>query len=162
MFSSNLKVSNILWLKYTLSDTPFRFTLKFYFILQISFWVHCFPELYFMRAKRVSAVIEAALDDITSCKTSYSVLSHSHVLWCEYWVILCFLGGQGAGWYGGYCKKDTLLMFYPEWLASLFKLLVSIKFILGDYLLILVTNHSVLKAFDITRRNLMVITLNGC
>lgn len=30
-----------------------RFTLKFYFILQISFWVHCFPELYFTRAKRV-------------------------------------------------------------------------------------------------------------
>lgn len=28
------------------------FTLKFYFILQISFWVHCFPELYFTRAKR--------------------------------------------------------------------------------------------------------------
>lgn len=28
------------------------FALKFYFILQISFWVHCFPELYFTRAKQ--------------------------------------------------------------------------------------------------------------
>ena len=95
MFSSlNLKVSNILWLRYTLSDTPFRFTLKFYFILQISFWVHCFPELYFMRAKRVSAVIEAALDDMTSCKTLCSVLSHSHVMM---WVLGCFVFFRRAG-----------------------------------------------------------------
>lgn len=139
--SSNLKVSNILWLKYTLSDTPFRFTLKFYFILQISFWVHCFPELYFMRAKRVSAVIEAALDDITSCKTSYSVLSHSHVMM---WALcrFVFFKREGGGWFCGCCKRDILVIFYPSgW--HLCELLVSVKFILGDNLLILVTNHFV-------------------
>ena len=118
LFLESKLVSNILWLKYTLSDTPFRFTLKFYFILQISFWVHCFPELYFMRAKRVSAVIEAALDDITSCKTSYSVLSHSHVMmWalCRFvffkreggWVILWVLQKRHS--------RDIL----SQWLASL-------------------------------------------
>lgn len=25
---------------------------KFYFILQIAYWIHCFPELYFMKTKR--------------------------------------------------------------------------------------------------------------
>ena len=28
---------------------------KFYFILQIAFWVHCFPELYFMKVRREDA-----------------------------------------------------------------------------------------------------------
>lgn len=28
------------------------FTFKFYFILQLSYWVHCFPELYFQKVKR--------------------------------------------------------------------------------------------------------------
>ncbi|EDO27868.1 predicted protein, partial [Nematostella vectensis] len=33
-----------------IQKTPFM--LKFYFILQISHWVHCLPELYFMKAKK--------------------------------------------------------------------------------------------------------------
>lgn len=139
---SNLKVSNILWLKYTLSDTPFRFTLKFYFILQISFWVHCFPELYFMRAKRVSVVIEAALDNITSCKTSYSVLNHSPVIM---WILGHFVFFRRAGGWvilwvlQKRCSRDILSpvvgISVNYWYLS--------KFIFRDYLLVLVTNHSV-------------------
>jgi len=32
--------------------TEMTFLMKFYFILQIGFWVHCFPELYFTKVKR--------------------------------------------------------------------------------------------------------------
>jgi len=32
--------------------TEMTFLMKFYYILQIAFWVHCFPELYFTKAKR--------------------------------------------------------------------------------------------------------------
>ena len=160
--SSNLKVSNILWLKYTLSDTPFRFTLKFYFILQISFWVHCFPELYFMRAKRVSVVIEAALDNITSYKTSYSVLNHSPVIM---WVLGHFVFFRRAG--GWVILWVLQKRRSPDILSPVVGISVNYWYLLNlSWVIIsfiLVTNHSVpYKAFDIMRRNLMVITLNGC
>lgn len=31
-----------------------RFIVKFFFIMQISYWIHCFPELYFQKVKKVS------------------------------------------------------------------------------------------------------------
>ena len=39
----------------------YRFILKFYFILQIAYWVHCFPELYFLKAKKVRILFHKTL-----------------------------------------------------------------------------------------------------
>lgn len=35
-----------------------RFAMKFYMLAQISFWLHCYPELYFMKAKKVNLIWE--------------------------------------------------------------------------------------------------------
>lgn len=31
---------------------PMSFSLKLFFIGQLAYWLHCFPELYFQRAKK--------------------------------------------------------------------------------------------------------------
>ena len=31
--------------------------MKFYMLCQMSFWLHCYPELYFMKAKKVESYI---------------------------------------------------------------------------------------------------------
>lgn len=38
-----------------------RFIVKFFFIMQISYWIHCFPELYFQKVKKVSTEKKAIL-----------------------------------------------------------------------------------------------------
>lgn len=50
-FRENL-VLNIssLWEGYPHSEMTFMF--KFFFIIQMSYWLHCYPELYFQRTKR--------------------------------------------------------------------------------------------------------------
>lgn len=35
-----------------------RMSLKFYMLAQIAFWLHCYPELYFLKAKKVSALLK--------------------------------------------------------------------------------------------------------
>jgi len=44
--------SNIssLWEGYPHANLPF--IIKFYFIIQIAYWIHCFPELYFQKVKK--------------------------------------------------------------------------------------------------------------
>jgi len=39
-----------LWTNYP--QTDMEFSVKFYFLLQIAYWIHCFPELYFMKIKK--------------------------------------------------------------------------------------------------------------
>jgi len=39
-----------LWEDYPVQQMSFM--VKFYFILQIAYWLHCFPELYFMKTRR--------------------------------------------------------------------------------------------------------------
>lgn len=39
-----------LWDNYP--QTEMSFTVKFYFVLQIAYWLHCFPELYFMKTRK--------------------------------------------------------------------------------------------------------------
>lgn len=50
-FRENL-VLNIssLWEGYPHLEMTFMF--KFFFIIQMSYWLHCYPELYFQRTKR--------------------------------------------------------------------------------------------------------------
>ncbi|CAH3192751.1 unnamed protein product, partial [Porites evermanni] len=59
------------------------FTLKFYFILQISFWVHCFPELYFMRAKReeIFPKIQLYIEYLLFIWAAY-MLNFTHITIC--------------------------------------------------------------------------------
>jgi translocating chain-associated membrane protein 1 len=39
-----------LWLDYPHSEMTYLF--KFYFVIQIAYWLHAFPELYFQKVKR--------------------------------------------------------------------------------------------------------------
>ena len=34
-----------------------RFAMKFYMLTQMAFWLHCYPELYFMKAKKVFIIV---------------------------------------------------------------------------------------------------------
>ncbi|CAB3984175.1 Translocating chain-associated membrane 1-like 1 [Paramuricea clavata] len=47
------KLSN-LWHGYP--HIEMTFMVKFYFLLQIAYWIHCFPELYFLKAKKEDLV----------------------------------------------------------------------------------------------------------
>lgn len=38
-----------------------RFIVKFFFIMQISYWIHCFPELYFQKVKKVCSKMKNIL-----------------------------------------------------------------------------------------------------
>lgn len=51
-----------LWESYP--QLEMTFMVKFFFILQIAYWIHCFPELYFMKARR---------EDISEKVTMYSL-----------------------------------------------------------------------------------------
>ena len=31
--------------------------MKFYMLTQMAFWLHCYPELYFMKAKKVFIIV---------------------------------------------------------------------------------------------------------
>jgi len=44
---------NQLWEGYP--HTNMSFIVKFYFIVQLAYWVHSFPELYFQKTKKVSS-----------------------------------------------------------------------------------------------------------
>jgi len=67
-----------LWESYP--QIEMTFMIKFYFILQIAYWIHCFPELYFMKTRR---------EELTEKITMYSlyllfissayVMSGSHI-----------------------------------------------------------------------------------
>ncbi|XP_067046193.1 translocating chain-associated membrane protein 1-like [Acropora muricata] len=59
------------------------FILKFYFILQISFWVHCFPELYFMKAKReeIFPKVQLYIEYLLFIWAAY-MLNFTHVTLC--------------------------------------------------------------------------------
>lgn len=39
-----------LWVDYPHQEMSYLF--KFYFIIQIAYWLHCFPELYFQKVKK--------------------------------------------------------------------------------------------------------------
>jgi len=60
MLKENLFNIRSLWENYPHTTMPFVF--KFFFIVQISYWLHIFPELYFQKIKRedMSARIEYA------------------------------------------------------------------------------------------------------
>ncbi|XP_062606657.1 translocating chain-associated membrane protein 1-like [Saccostrea cucullata] len=53
---------NQLWENYPHSELSF--IVKFFFIMQISYWIHCFPELYFQKVKK----------DEMSSRIQYAVL----------------------------------------------------------------------------------------
>jgi len=42
----------LLWKDYPVAHQAFGFGLKFFFIIQIAYWIHCYPELYFQKVKR--------------------------------------------------------------------------------------------------------------
>lgn len=41
----------------TCVSSLFRLSLKFYMLIQMAYWVHCYPELYFMKVKKVGPSI---------------------------------------------------------------------------------------------------------
>jgi len=51
-----------LWEKYP--QVEMTFMVKYYFILQIGFWLHCYPELFFMKARK---------EDLSNKVTNYTL-----------------------------------------------------------------------------------------
>ncbi|XP_052764140.1 translocating chain-associated membrane protein 1-like isoform X1 [Mya arenaria] len=43
---------NQLWEGYPTSHANMTFIVKFYFLVQLAYWLHCFPELYFQKIKK--------------------------------------------------------------------------------------------------------------
>ncbi|XP_031555240.1 translocating chain-associated membrane protein 1-like [Actinia tenebrosa] len=70
-----------LWEGYPHNEMSFM--LKFYFILQIAHWVHCFPELYFMKAKKdeISAKIQLYIEYLLFIWAAY-MLNFTHLALC--------------------------------------------------------------------------------
>ena len=55
-------VCNVLGYNYYNSQSSvfcFRFIVKFYFIMQLAYWIHTFPELYFQKVKKVKICVLA-------------------------------------------------------------------------------------------------------
>ncbi|KAG7161216.1 translocating chain-associated membrane protein 1-like isoform X1 [Homarus americanus] len=69
-----------LWANYPNGHAQMSFMLKFFFIIQMSYWLHCYPELYFQKTKReeMSAKIQHASLYLIFCVAAY-VLNFSRV-----------------------------------------------------------------------------------
>ncbi|XP_001632163.2 translocating chain-associated membrane protein 1 [Nematostella vectensis] len=70
-----------LWEGYPHNEMSFM--LKFYFILQISHWVHCLPELYFMKAKKdeIFPKVQLYIEYLLFIWAAY-MLNFTHVALC--------------------------------------------------------------------------------
>ncbi|KAG0724286.1 Translocating chain-associated membrane protein 1-like 1 [Chionoecetes opilio] len=69
-----------LWEGYPETHAHMSFMLKFFFLVQMSYWLHCYPELYFQKTKReeMSAKIQHASLYLIFCAAAY-VLNFTHV-----------------------------------------------------------------------------------
>ncbi|XP_065296599.1 translocating chain-associated membrane protein 1 isoform X1 [Dermacentor albipictus] len=72
---------NKLWEGYPHNEMSFMF--KFYFIIQLAYWLHCYPELYFQKTKKdeMSARITTATLPLIFFLVSY-VLNFSRIALC--------------------------------------------------------------------------------
>jgi len=72
-----------LWDNYPLAHAYLPFIVKFYFIIQIAYWIHCFPELYFQKVKKdeMSSRITYAALYIVFITAAY-VLNFTRVALC--------------------------------------------------------------------------------
>lgn len=70
-----------LWEGYPHNEMTFMF--KFYFIVQLSYWLHCYPELYFQKTKKdeMSARITLATLHLIFFAVSY-ILNFSRIALC--------------------------------------------------------------------------------
>ena len=48
-------------LNQSISVVQCRFWVKFYFIIQLAYWLHSYPELYFQKIKKVAILFPFAL-----------------------------------------------------------------------------------------------------
>ncbi|ROT68423.1 Translocating chain-associated membrane protein 1-like 1 [Penaeus vannamei] len=69
-----------LWADYPVGHAQMSFMLKFFFIIQMSYWIHCYPELYFQKTKREDMPdrIQHATLYLVFCAAAY-VLNFTHV-----------------------------------------------------------------------------------
>ncbi|XP_064085963.1 translocating chain-associated membrane protein 1-like [Macrobrachium nipponense] len=69
-----------LWSDYPTGHAQMSFMLKFYFIIQMSYWLHCYPELYFQKTKRdeISGRVQHATLYLIFCIAAY-VLNFNRV-----------------------------------------------------------------------------------
>ncbi|KAK8741514.1 hypothetical protein OTU49_002254 [Cherax quadricarinatus] len=69
-----------LWADYPDGHAQMSFMLKFFFIIQMSYWLHCYPELYFQKTKReeMPAKIQHASLYLVFCIAAY-VLNFNRV-----------------------------------------------------------------------------------
>lgn len=69
-----------LWAEYPNGHAQMSFMLKFFFIIQLSYWLHCYPELYFQKIKRdeIAGRVQHATLYLIFCLAAY-VLNYTHV-----------------------------------------------------------------------------------
>ncbi|KAK8379168.1 hypothetical protein O3P69_019783 [Scylla paramamosain] len=69
-----------LWGGYPEGHAQMSFMLKFFFLIQMSYWLHCYPELYFQKTKReeMPGKIQHASLYLIFCAAAY-VLNFTHV-----------------------------------------------------------------------------------
>ncbi|KAK4291523.1 hypothetical protein Pmani_035652 [Petrolisthes manimaculis] len=62
-----------LWTDYPGSHAQMSFMLKFFFIIQMSYWLHCYPELYFQKTKReeIQGKVQRATLYLIFCTAAY-------------------------------------------------------------------------------------------
>lgn len=72
-----------LWADYPASHALQPYISKFFFVMQISYWLHCFPELYFQRVKKeeLSARVQYAALYLV-CTVAAYVLNFTRVALC--------------------------------------------------------------------------------
>ena len=63
VFMEFMYIKFVKYIAFNLFFFFFRFITKFYFIIQLAYWVHNFPELYFQKVKKeeMSARIQYTL-----------------------------------------------------------------------------------------------------
>uniref|UniRef100_A0A0P4WJB3 Translocating chain-associated membrane protein n=2 Tax=Scylla olivacea TaxID=85551 RepID=A0A0P4WJB3_SCYOL len=69
-----------LWGGYPEGHAQMSFMLKFFFLIQMSYWLHCYPELYFQKTKReeMPGKIQHASLYLIFCAAAY-LLNFTHV-----------------------------------------------------------------------------------
>ncbi|KAK7086723.1 Translocating chain-associated membrane protein [Halocaridina rubra] len=69
-----------LWAEYPNGHAQMSFMLKFFFIIQLSYWLHCYPELYFQKTKRdeIAGRVQHATLYLLFCLAAY-ILNFTHV-----------------------------------------------------------------------------------
>ena len=87
-----VSVISSLWEGYPHATMPFM--IKFYYLIQIGYWIHCLPELYFQKVKKVAIVFSVVvlllgMFDLSLVTTMCLIISKSYRQICSFPQYMC-------------------------------------------------------------------------